>query len=80
MNCCLDFGTVLAVWYFGTVLAVSHDHSLSCLDIVVSIKGSGAKVVFFTQTSHLSEMMRACMCVPHFNKMPAITHLQENGV
>jgi hypothetical protein len=22
MNCCLDFGTVLAVWYFGTVLAV----------------------------------------------------------
>jgi len=39
------------------------------LETGTSIKGGGIKLVLWSQTSHLSEMMGSCKCFPHVNKM-----------
>jgi hypothetical protein len=39
--------------------------SLSLIDTGISIKSRGIKLVLWTQTSSLSEMMRSGTCFPH---------------
>ena len=49
-----------------------HDLSLSRLVTRTSIKSGGVKIVLWSQTSPLSEMMRAYKCFPFVSKMPTL--------
>ena len=56
------------------------DSSLSWLDTGTSIKSTGAKLVLWSQTSTLSDMMRPCKFFPHMSKIPIPTYNMTNSV
>jgi hypothetical protein len=45
-----------------------HDHSFSRFNIGTSIKNDEIKLVLWSQTSPLTEMMRSCKCCRHVSK------------
>ena len=56
------------------------DSSLSWLGTGTSIKSAGVKLVLWSQTSTLSDMMRPCKSFPHVSKMPIPTYNVTNSV
>ena len=57
-----------------------HNDSLSWLSTSTSIKSDRAKLVVWSQTSPLMEMMGSYKCFAHVSKMSSITYNQENSV
>ena len=52
-----------------------HDRPLSWHSTGTSMtKSDGIKLVLWTQTSPLSEMMRSCQCSQHVSKIPTLIY------
>jgi hypothetical protein len=56
-----------------------HDLSCSWIGTGTSIKSGGVKLILWSQTSPLSEMMRSCKCFPRVSKMSTLTYNQVSN-
>jgi hypothetical protein len=50
------------------------------LNTGTSIKSGGVRLVLWTQTSRLIEIIRSCKCFSRVSKMPTFTYNQANSV